>query len=107
MHAIIRRYDAVDQTRTAELTDKVNETLVPQLTKLPRLQGLLPDRGRQRHPQLARSLRDLRAGRGVLEGRRRLGPRRELERAAAERAQDHDRQGRRSQHASSRSPSSI
>jgi hypothetical protein len=39
MHAIIRRYDAVDQTRTAELTDKVNETLVPQLTKLPGFKG--------------------------------------------------------------------
>ena len=34
MHAIIRRYDGVDQNRTAELTGKVNETLVPKLEKL-------------------------------------------------------------------------
>ena len=34
MHAIIRRYDGVDENRTAELTDKVNETLVPKLEKL-------------------------------------------------------------------------
>jgi hypothetical protein len=34
MHAIIRRYDGVDQNRTAELTGKVNETLVPKLENL-------------------------------------------------------------------------
>ena len=34
MHATIRRYEGVDQTRTDELTRKVNETLVPQLSKL-------------------------------------------------------------------------
>ena len=34
MHAIIRRYDGVDESRTDELTDKVNETLVPKLEKL-------------------------------------------------------------------------
>ena len=34
MHAIIRRYDGVDQNRTVELTAKVNETLVPKLEKL-------------------------------------------------------------------------
>ena len=34
MHAIIRRYDGVDQNRSAELTRKVNETLVPKLEKL-------------------------------------------------------------------------
>ena len=39
MHATIRRYDGVDQTRTVELTRKVNETLVPQLTKLPGFKG--------------------------------------------------------------------
>ena len=36
MHATIRRYDGVDQNRIVELTDKVNETLVP---KLGRMQG--------------------------------------------------------------------
>ena len=39
MHATIRRYDGVDQNRTAELTGKVNESLVPQLRKLPGFAG--------------------------------------------------------------------
>jgi hypothetical protein len=39
MHATIRRYDGVDQARTAELTRKVNETLVPKLSKLPGFNG--------------------------------------------------------------------
>ena len=34
MHATIRRYDGVDQNRSAELTRKVDETLVPKLEKL-------------------------------------------------------------------------
>ena len=39
MHATIRRYDGVDPNRTAELTAKVNESLVPQLRKLPGFMG--------------------------------------------------------------------
>ena len=39
MHATIRRYDGVDQNRTAELTGKVNEMLVPTLSKLPGFAG--------------------------------------------------------------------
>ena len=39
MHATIRRYDGVDQNRAAELTSKVNETLVPKLEKLPGFAG--------------------------------------------------------------------
>ena len=39
MHAIIRRYDGVDQNRTTELTSKVNENLVPELNKLPGFKG--------------------------------------------------------------------
>ena len=39
MHAIIRRYDGVDQNRSAELTRKVSETLVPKLSKLPGFKG--------------------------------------------------------------------
>src|SRR2546421_11161122 len=39
MHATIRRYDGVDQNRTTELTGKVNETLVPELRKLPGFKG--------------------------------------------------------------------
>ncbi len=39
MHATIRRYDGVDQTRTIELTRRVNESLVPKLNKLPGFAG--------------------------------------------------------------------
>ncbi len=39
MHATIRRYDGVDQNRTTELTSKVNETLLPKLSKLPGFAG--------------------------------------------------------------------
>jgi hypothetical protein len=39
MHATIRRYEGVDETRTNELVGKVNETLVPQLRKLPGFAG--------------------------------------------------------------------
>jgi hypothetical protein len=39
MFATIRRYDGVDQNRTNELTGKVNETLVPELRKLPGFKG--------------------------------------------------------------------
>lgn len=39
MHATIRRYDGIDQNHTAELVEKVNETLVPKLNKLPGFAG--------------------------------------------------------------------
>src|SRR6266511_3779881 len=39
MNATIRRYEGVDTTRTNEVTSKVNETLVPQLRKLPGFAG--------------------------------------------------------------------
>ena len=39
MHATIRRYDGVDQNRSAELTRKVNETFVPKLEKLSGFKG--------------------------------------------------------------------
>jgi hypothetical protein len=39
MHATIRRYEGVDATRTHEVSDKVTETLVPQLRKLPGFSG--------------------------------------------------------------------
>ena len=35
MHATIRSYHGVDEKRTAELTAKVNETLVPKLSEMP------------------------------------------------------------------------
>ena len=39
MHATIRRYEGVDQNREPELTKKVNETLMPRLSKLPGFSG--------------------------------------------------------------------
>jgi hypothetical protein len=39
MHATIRRYESVDQNRESELTKKVNETLMPRLSKLPGFSG--------------------------------------------------------------------
>jgi hypothetical protein len=39
MHATIRRYEGVDTNRTTEVFGKVNETLVPQLRKLPGFAG--------------------------------------------------------------------
>jgi hypothetical protein len=39
MHATIRRYDGVDQNRSADLVRKANETLVPKLNKLPGFAG--------------------------------------------------------------------
>ena len=39
MFATIRRYEGVDQNRTTELTSKVNETLLPKLSKLPGFAG--------------------------------------------------------------------
>ena len=32
MHATLRRYEGVDRQRTAELTEKVNDTLIPRLS---------------------------------------------------------------------------
>jgi hypothetical protein len=39
MFATIRRYEGVDQNRTVELTNKVTETLLPKLEKLPGFLG--------------------------------------------------------------------
>jgi len=39
MYATIRRYEGVDTTRTNEVAGKVDETLVPQLRKLPGFAG--------------------------------------------------------------------
>jgi hypothetical protein len=39
MHATVRRYEGVDQSRTDELTKRVNETLLPRLSKLPGFEG--------------------------------------------------------------------
>jgi hypothetical protein len=39
MHATVRRYEGVDESRTAELTKKVGETLMPRLSKFPGFSG--------------------------------------------------------------------
>ncbi len=39
MFATIRRYEGVDQSRTIELTTKVNEKLVPKLSEMPGFKG--------------------------------------------------------------------
>jgi hypothetical protein len=39
MYATIRRYESVDQARTDELVKKVDESLVPRLSKLPGFSG--------------------------------------------------------------------
>ena len=39
MYCTIRRYEAIDQTRASELVKKVDDTLVPRLSKLPGFGG--------------------------------------------------------------------
>jgi hypothetical protein len=39
MHATIRRYEGVDQNRAEELSRRVNETLLPELSKLAGFKG--------------------------------------------------------------------
>jgi hypothetical protein len=39
MYATHRRYEGIDQSRIEELTRKVNESLIPRLTKLPGFKG--------------------------------------------------------------------
>ncbi|MGZ4315136.1 MAG: hypothetical protein ACXVRS_04805 [Gaiellaceae bacterium] len=39
MHAILRRYEGVQSSRTVELTKKVDENLIPKLKELPGFSG--------------------------------------------------------------------
>jgi hypothetical protein len=39
MFATIRRYESIDQARSSELAEKVNQTLVPRLSELPGFSG--------------------------------------------------------------------
>jgi hypothetical protein len=39
MHAIIGRYEGIDQNRTDELVKKIGESLVPRLSKMPGFNG--------------------------------------------------------------------
>ncbi len=39
LHATVRRYEGVDQSRSDELARKINESLIPKLSKLPGFTG--------------------------------------------------------------------
>lgn len=39
MHAIVRRYDGIDQSRRNELRQKVDDSLMPSLSELPGFHG--------------------------------------------------------------------
>jgi hypothetical protein len=39
MYATIRRYEGIDESRTAEITSKANENLIPRLSELPGFSG--------------------------------------------------------------------
>jgi hypothetical protein len=39
MYCTVRRYEAIDQSRASELVKKVDDTLVPRLSKLPGFSG--------------------------------------------------------------------
>lgn len=39
MYATVRRYEGIDKNRTDELTQKVTESLVPRMSKLPGFDG--------------------------------------------------------------------
>lgn len=39
MYATIRRYEGIDESRTAEITRKANEKLIPRLSELPGFNG--------------------------------------------------------------------
>jgi len=39
MYATVRRYEGIDESRTAEITRKANEKLIPRLSELPGFNG--------------------------------------------------------------------
>jgi hypothetical protein len=39
MHATVRRYEGIDETRREELTKKVTDSLIPRMSKLPGFSG--------------------------------------------------------------------
>ena len=96
MHATIRRYEGVDQDRATELTSKVNETLVPKLSKLPGFAGYyLIEAGGGVFSTLG-LFETAEQGR-VFERPCDLDSRRETRDVDPQRAEDHDRRGRCSQ----------
>ena len=94
MFATIRSFHGVDQTRTTELTEKVNETLMPLLKELPGFAGYyLVDAGNGISPHSVSSRRVSRARRRRSSSAR--GSRTRSSTGCCERAEDHEWQGRR------------
>ena len=93
MHAILRRYEGVDSSRSVELARNVDEKFIPKLNELPGFSGYYL----------------IEAGNGVMTSvsvfetaeqadkshRIHLGAGREAREGSAESAQDHVRRGRR------------
>ena len=73
MFATIRRYDAIDQERTAEVVKKVDETLVPSLKELPGFNGYCVIEAGDGILELNRLLRHGRARRRVNPSSHQLG----------------------------------
>ena len=97
MFATIRRYDGVDQNRSAELTRQVNETLVPKLEKLSGFAGywlIEADNGVFSSLSLFETPEQSKES---TKSRRQLDSRREARDDDPQRAEDHERHGRRSQ----------
>ena len=96
MHATIRRYDGVNENRAAELTRKVNETLLPKLQELPGFGGYwLVDAGNGIFSSMS-LFETTEQGKDRRSSSQR-GPRRETQRDDPERAQDYERRGHRPQ----------
>ena len=94
MFATIRRYEGVDPARTSEITGKVTETLIPELSKLDGFAGFYLIEAGQRDTDLARPVRATGAGRRVDQVRRAVDHRRAPRQADPERPEGHERQGR-------------
>src|SRR6266487_1636106 len=91
MHATVRRYEGVDASRTDELTKKVNETLIPKLSKLPGFDGyFLIEAGNDVMTSVSLFDTSAHADEST---RVQLGARREAGERASECAEDHLRRG--------------
>ena len=96
MFATIRRYESTDQARISELVKQDEETFLPSLTELPGFSGYSLIEAGNGVCELDQLLRHLGARRRVDPPRIQLGARAEA-RDGAERAEDHQRRGRRVQ----------
>ncbi len=97
MHATIRRYEGVDESRTDELVKNVDENLLPRLTKMPGFKRYYLIEAGNGVMSSDRLLRDLGAVRRVDARRSNVGARREAREGTPESAEDHGRRGHRSE----------